>query len=321
MANPLIPVETSREIMKVAIESSAVLQLCKKVNMGSQLKDMPVLNVKPSAYWVTGDTGLKQTSGVQWKNVRLIAEELAVLVPIPLNVLADSSVDMWAQIKPEVGEAIGVALDAAVLFGTAAPPNFPVGGLSAIAVAANNTVAHGTAVAPHDVATDISNVIASVESDGFNPTGIIMAQAMRAQLRMLRSTTGEFIFQSGDPGVTNTMFGSSAGARTGTVLGLPARTSMTNVFETSLLGATGTYLFAADWDQVVIGVREDMQVYYSRDAIITDGANAIQYNAFQQDLMIGRFVARFAMAVPNPVTRLQPTMGSRAPVGVLRELT
>src|SRR5215471_11640542 len=82
-ANPLIPIEASRQILKVANEQSAVMSLANKQDMGTQLRDMPVLATKPTAYWLSSETGLKQTTTAAWKNIRLTAEEIAVLIVIP----------------------------------------------------------------------------------------------------------------------------------------------------------------------------------------------------------------------------------------------
>ena len=120
-ANALIPIEASREILAAAIEQSVVLQFARKEDMGTQLKDMPALAFKPTAYFVTGDAGLKQTTYAAWKNVRLVAEEIAALIVVPNNVLNDASVRIWDKLRPEMAEAIGRALDAAVLFGTGKP--------------------------------------------------------------------------------------------------------------------------------------------------------------------------------------------------------
>ena len=100
--HPLIPEDVQREIIKGATNKSAALQMFKKRNMGTAQQRMPVLSTKPTAYWVTGDTGLKQTTSISWENLFLNAEEIAVNVPIPINVLEDTSYKLWDEIKPEI---------------------------------------------------------------------------------------------------------------------------------------------------------------------------------------------------------------------------
>lgn len=318
-ANPTIPIEMQKAIMKVATEESVVLQMVRKYgtiqNMGSQLRDMPVLSNKATAYFVNGDGGLKQTTLIQWKNIRLVAEEIAALVAIPDNVLKDSSVDLWSQIRPEVGEAIARAFDAAVLFGTNKPSSWPAA-LGPQAITAGNTVTHGAGV---DVAADINNVIAALEADGFDPRGIAMRQSLRASLRGLRDTTNGFIFKPGDPGAENSAFGSGAGARTGQIFDIPAMSVHSGIYEDEdTASANAIELLVADWRQIAIGIREDITVDFSKSAVIQNEAGEIQFNAFQQDMTIGRFVARYAYAVPNPVTRLNTTEATRWPASVLR---
>lgn len=290
--------------------------MARKQNMGTQLRDMPVLATKPTAYFVTGDSGLKQTTMAAWKNIRLTAEEIAVLIPIPLNVIADSTYKIWEQLRPEVGEAIARALDAAVLFGTNKPSSWPAA-LAVQAVTASNTVTQGAGV---DIAADINNVIAAVEADGFEPNGIAMRQSIRASLRGLRSTTNEFIFKPGEPGVENSTFGRGNGARKGQIFDIPAMTTLSGVFEDeNTASANAVNLIVADWEQIVIGIRQDITMDFSKDAVIHNAAGEVEYNAFQQDGMVGRFVARFGYAVPNPITRLNSTEATRWPAAVLRD--
>ena len=82
---------------------------------------LPVLSALPTAYFVSGDTGLKQTSEANWENKYVDAEELAVIVPIPESVLDDADYDIWSEIRPLLVEALGVAIDGAVLYGTNIP--------------------------------------------------------------------------------------------------------------------------------------------------------------------------------------------------------
>ena len=320
-ANALIPIEASREIIKVATEQSVVLSLASKQDMGTQLRDMPVLATKPSAYFVTGDTGLKQTTTAAWKNIRLTAEEIAVLIVIPNNVMNDASRSLWDQLRPEVGEAIGKALDAAVLFGTNKPASWPAA-LGIQAQTATNNVRQGSGGAGTDIADDINNVLKAVSSDGFTPSGIVMRQDLRYTLQGLRDANRGLIFQPNDPGVSTSTFAQSPAARTGSIWGVPTMTTLSGVFEDhDAATAFAIELLAVDWSQVIIGVRQDISVDFSNSAIITDAGGVVQMNAFQQDSTVGRFVARFAYAVPNPITRLNATEATRWPAAVLEMVT
>jgi HK97 family phage major capsid protein len=101
--HPLIPENVSASIIKATIQKSAVRQLFKTRNMTTAQQRMPVLATKPVGYFVTGDTGLKQTTSLSWSNKFLDAEELAVIVPIPEKLLDDVQYDLWGEIKPELG--------------------------------------------------------------------------------------------------------------------------------------------------------------------------------------------------------------------------
>lgn len=316
-ANALIPVEVQRGIVQGMTEKSAVMRKMKTMRMSRHLKQIPVLNSLPTAYWVSGDTGLKQTTDMDWRNVMITAEELAVLIPIPDVVIKDADYDLWAEIRPKVEEAFGKALDEAVLFGISKPSSWP-DDLKTAAIAASNTVTQGTGV---DIAADINNVLAAVEADGYAPNGIVMRQDLRAAFRGLRSTTNEFIFKSGEPGAENVRFGSSGNdAVTGSIFDIPALAIRNGSFEAeNTASANAVSAIVGDWSQGIIAIREDISVDFSKHAIIHDSNGAVQYNAWQQDLTIGRFVARFGFAVPNPVNRTRETTASRFPFALLRD--
>ena len=72
-----------------APKESAALTMFRRIPVGRTQVRFPVLSALPIAYWVTGDTGLKQTSEINWANKFLNIEEIAVIIPVPDNVLAD----------------------------------------------------------------------------------------------------------------------------------------------------------------------------------------------------------------------------------------
>ena len=112
-------------IFQDAPKQSAFMGMARKLpNMTSKQTRIRVLDFLPTAYWVDGDTGMKQTSMQAWDNVYLTAAELAVIVPIPEAVLDDADYDIWGEVRPRIVEAFGAAFDAAVLVGTNAPASF-----------------------------------------------------------------------------------------------------------------------------------------------------------------------------------------------------
>ena len=119
----MIPEPVTREIFQGVVEQSAVLRVGRKLpNMASKTQTINVLDMLPIAYWVDGDMGFKQTAAQAWEKKKLHAEELAVIIPIPEAVLADTNYDIWAEVKPRIVEAMGRRVDEAILFGTGSSP-------------------------------------------------------------------------------------------------------------------------------------------------------------------------------------------------------
>ena len=111
----LIPEPVTREIFQGVTEQSAVLRAGRKLpNMTSKTQTINVLDMLPIAYWVDGDMGFKQTAAQAWEKKKLHAEELAVIIPIPEAVLADTNYDIWAEVKPRIVEAMGRRVDEAI---------------------------------------------------------------------------------------------------------------------------------------------------------------------------------------------------------------
>lgn len=75
---------------------------------------------------------------------------------------------------------------------------------------------------------------------------------------------------------------------------------------------------AGDFQQGLLGIRQDLSYKVLDQAVLTDAAGNIQVNLAQQDAVALRIVARFGFAIANVVTYDQPNSASRFPFAVLQ---
>jgi HK97 family phage major capsid protein len=294
----LIPEAQRNEILKGVTATSAVLQLARKVNMSTKHEKQPVLSVLPEAYWVSGDTGLKETSAAEWDNKEIIAEELAVIFPVPENLIADAAYDIFSELRPLIVEALGVKLDQAVLFGTGAPASYEDSVVEA-AVAAGNTV---NVSATGDDASDVSTLMGLVEADGYNVNGFAGRMRLKARLRNLRDTSGAPIFS---PSLT---------------AGTPSTLWGENIVYSDANGAwnaEGVDLIGGDWSKLVVGVRQDITFKLFTEGVSSDGSGNVVLNLMQQDSVALRVTARYGFTVANPINRMNQVEDERYPFAVL----
>lgn len=292
-AGALIRTKYYPEIFKGAVENSNVMRMARRLaNMSAKTTSISVLNALPVAYFVNGDTGLKQTSEAAWKGVNLVAEEVAVIVPIPEAVLDDADYDIWAEINGPLKEAFGLAIDAAVLFGTNKPASWPAA-LVAGAAAAGNVVQEGSGLSRYQELLGEGGLLSKVEEDGYVPNGHIGAISLRAKLRGQVDGEGRPLFSGG------------------TFDGIPI-----SYPENGSWDASQALMITGDWRQLVYSIRQDLTFKVLRESVIQDGDGNIVYNLAQQDMVALRAVMRVAFALPNPVNRLQPNEANRYPFAV-----
>jgi HK97 family phage major capsid protein len=292
-ADPLIPDQVIADVLKTLATQSAALALFRRVNMGTKLATMPVLSALSQAYFVAGDTGLKQTTELAWAGITLTAEEIAAIVPVPEAVVDDAEIDLWAEVQDGLIEAVGVALDAAVFMGTGKPASWPAAIVPA-ATAAGNTVAAGTATTEEGgIVGDIDTALDLVEADGFDATGIASKRSLRGMLRRARDANGQRL--------------------DGTVEGVPVVYVGGGVFDAITLAVAG------DYDMAVLGLRQDFRFKILDQAVITDDTGNVIYNLAQQDMLAMRVTFRAGFAVGNPITRRDDTAAGAFPFAAVTQ--
>jgi HK97 family phage major capsid protein len=306
--NPAIelPEEVSREVIQEATASSVVMNLARTVRMSSKSYRQPVLDVLPNAYWVNGDTGLKQTTSVEWESVSLTAEPLAVLVVVPDEFVDDSFVPIWSEVRPLIAQAFGKVLDNAALWGINKPSSWP-SDIYTSAAAAGNFVEIGqnkglvAGTSGSDLATDVAAMGLQLANDGFALDAFAAQTGFNWRLVAMRDTNGAPIYTP------------QVGENRSGLYGIPMVESRNGAWNSEVK------LIGGDWSKALVGVRQDMTFTMHTDAVITDDDGVVVFNAMQQDSKIMRVVARFGWAIANPVTNQNSTRSSRSPFSLLTD--
>lgn len=288
-AEAIIREQVASNIFQDAPKHSVFLSMAKKLpKMTSNQTRMRVLDFLPTAYWVNGDTGMKQTTRQAWDNVFINAGELAVIVPISDAVLSDAEFDIFGEVTPRVMEAIGQKVDAAVIFGDNRPAEWGLDIISRARQAGNN-VSPVTGKDYYDLILGENGVFAKVEDDGYGVTGALAPMNFKSKLRGLRDTTGQPIFKSNMQDVARYSLD-----------GAPITFPENGAFYANI-----AQLVVGDFSQAVYAIRQDITVKILDQGVIQDpDTKEIIYNLAQQDMTALRIVFRMGWALPNPATRL-----------------
>lgn len=276
----LIEEEYSKTLLDAAEAGSSALSAFPTVNMGTKTVNMPVLATLPEADWVsesaTESDGVKPTSQVTWANKTLVAEEIAVIVPVHENVVDDATVDILEEITGLAGAAIGKKLDQAVFFGVDKPASWTSLDLLAAAQAASQTfeVVDGDANVD-DLWGSITQAAGAISKAGYSPSDLIAALGLRYDLANVRDAQGQPIFRDDSFAGFETTFN---------------RNGAWDLDE--------ALAFIVDDSRVRIGVRQDITVKF------LDQATVGGINLAERDMVALRFKARYAYVLGNGVTSL-----------------
>lgn len=286
----LIQEAYANDLLAAAKEGSTALQAFPTVSMGTKTTHMPVLATLPNAGWVsesaTDSAGVKPTAEATWADRTLVAEEVAVIIPVHENVVDDASTSLLEEIAALGGQAIGKKLDQAVLFGTDKPASWVSPALLAAATAASQTktVVAGDAN-EDDLVGGINQVAKAVAVSGYMPDTLISSLAFRFEVANLRDANGNPIFRDE----------SFAGFRT--------YFNMNGAWAPDAAEA-----IVVDSSRVRIGVRQDITVKF------LDQATVGSINLAERDMIALRLKARFAYVLGNGATAAGSSM---TPVGAV----
>ncbi len=292
-----LPDQIIPEIIQTAATQSVVLTRARRVPLSTKKAKQPVLANLPQAYWVNGDTGMKQTTKMGWKDVYITAEELAAIVPIPDALVDDTDIPLWDQVKPLLGEAIGLAVDDAAMMGIDTPDTWPTAIIPG-AIAAGNVVEEGTGV---DLGQDVAQLGQLVAKDGFGINGFASEPGLNWRLTGLRDKNNQPIYTP-----------SIAAGSPSTLYGYGLNEVLNGSWDSDIATLVG-----ADWSKFVVGVRQDITFDLFSEGVISDSEGRVVLNLMQQDTKALRVVFRVGFQVQNPLTRLNRNDATRYPAGVI----
>jgi HK97 family phage major capsid protein len=300
-AQSLIPEDLQRTIVQSAIQQSVVMR------MGVRATDLPrnqrrvaVSSVLPFGFFVNGDTGLKQTTKMEWEDLFFDAEEIAVILPISENVMDDLDVDFFAEAQPRISEAFGIILDRAVLRGVNAPASWRDDILTS-ATAAGHTVTRGSGTDLYQEILGVGGLNDLVARDGYPTTAHVADISMQAQLSDVRDANGMPIFAP-------SMQDPARWFLRGAPVDFPLNGSMDPL---------EALQFAGDWRSLIWAQRTEIRTKLLDQAALQDGAGDIVLNLAQQDSVALRMTWRVAWQIFNPVNRMNENDATRFPFSVL----
>ena len=281
------------EIFQGVAQGSKILSLMTQLPQMTKSKEsLPVLSLLPEAYWVSGDNGLKGTTKMAWDKKYIYAEEIAVVVPIPENVLADSDYDIIGQVKPRIIEAFYKKIDQAIIAGKDKPARFRDGLIQSITTAGNTVPATGT------LYEQISNAMGKVEEDGYDVNGIMGGVALKKAFR------DGFVDKNGQP------------LQASEVTEI-ARSFVNN----GAWDKTLAKLIVGDFSQAVYAVRSDIEFKLFDSGVVTDSSGNIIYNLMQQDMVALRCTMRMGWELPNPINAENADNATRFPFALVEAET
>ena len=287
----LVETQVADEIFQGVVTNSKALSLFRRLpNMTSDKTKLRILDSLPIAYFVneSNNNGRKNITKMAWDKKFITAAEIAVIVPIKENDLADADVDLWAQIRPRLVEAFGRKIDDAIFNGTGKPTDWRKGLIPSIVDVGHNVTETG------HLYSDINDVMTAVEESGYNVSGLVGGVGLKGKFRMMTDTTGQPL---------NT-----------TEIGSLKREFVDN----------GTWdkdvatLIAGDFSQAVYAIRNDITYKVLTEAVIQDPTTGeILYNLAQDDMVALRVTMRLGWEIPNPVNALEEDETKRFPFAAL----
>lgn len=255
-AQGLVPVELSKDIVKGVQNGSSVMRLSKIEPMKTSKKTISVAN-GITAY-VVGEGEKIGSSEGGFSKVDLEVEKYAVIVPFSNELVNESIVDVFEEIKDDINEQFARLFDQRAL--------------TKITTAAGSQSVTEGVTAGQALHEDISDAMALVEAHGYNVNGFATKYGTKNRLRKLKDDAGNALYT---PAITQEMSDELFGQPIEYSFGVDADTTV----------VTG------DFKHSVVGILGNVEYTLLSEATVGD------INLAEQDMSALRVIAYFAHVV------------------------
>ena len=281
----LLVQERAPEVIEAATEQSVALNTFRQQRIGTNKTKFAFLDTLPKAQWLTNNANEMQVKpdvgGIAWSPYEIGVEEIAGTAVIAENVLDDTEVSLWNEVRTRVSEAIGQLIDSTIFNGTSpygdpVPTTFPTGGLIGQTITKGKNVAYDGA----DYFNSLNAAMAEVEDSGFDPNKGFAPSSTRPLLRNMRDNNGQFLFSND----------ARNGVTVNSVWGVPLTFMNRRIWD-----KTKASLLLGDTSTTRIVMRQDLQVK------MLDQATVQGVNLAEQDAIAMRVKMRLGWGIlPNP---------------------
>ena len=269
----LIPTNLYNEIIPLLRQVSVIRGLgAREIPISNGNLTIPKATGAANFSWI-GEKQPIVASAPTLGNVSFAAKKLSGLIPVPTELLEDSSIAADTYVRDELIGGMAEAEDATMLYGSG--DDYTPKGLNTLCAARGATIG---ALISEKVVIDLMTKVLSSKLN--NPQlGWMMPGIIWGALYQLRDATGRSIFKDE--------------MKDGKLLGAPYKIN-NNIKINADTNAT-TQLWLGDFSNLLIGAAKGVTINMSTEASYKDGAETL--SAFQNDMTLMRVLAREDFAV------------------------
>jgi HK97 family phage major capsid protein len=289
-----IPQEKSFEVVANIYGESAVLQLADVRQMTAAVEDIVTAGTVtwPGTMSNVAEGGAKPTFSGTLASLQLVAQKMATALIVTEELLAESAIDIVSFYQELITQRMAQLIDVHALTGGGPFGTENLGAAATAAAGAHIQVITGTMAAPTAQHLSFSKAIGAIESDDFQPNGILSQRSMKGDLRVLADSQQRPLYVE------------SLTADTPDLLyGQPVYYLGRGAFPTA--AASTLRAIVGDFSQYIIGIRDELTFSLHNEGTI-DGVNLLETNqvALRAEMRLGaKIVDNKAFSrVNNPAT-------------------